>query len=337
MIKVNKKNIQIIKNKLRHKIFGMQFVDGILFKVIVYTMLISLGFVFIYPIIFMIVTSLKTNEDIVNNAIKWIPSSLHFDNYLEAFKQLGLDKLLYFRLNISGRKITIFVLPSLDNTFIKTIIVAGIPALATTITTSLAAYGFSRFNFPFKKVLFSLMLVTFLITPQILLIPQYVWYKDLKLVGTLWTYILPAIGGQGLNASLFILIFWSMFNMIPKSLEEAAKIDGANQISIFTKIALPLTIPGYIIVFLFSFVWYWNEVNLAGLYFGTSDWTTLPFQLSRYISELDRTVLGEFQQRLIMPIKMASTVTIIIPLLILYFFLQRHFVESIDRSGITGE
>jgi len=335
--RMNEKNIRKIKNKMRHRLFGMQFVDGLIYKIIIYTMLVSLGFVFIYPIIYMVVTSLKTNEDIVNNAVKWIPSSLHFENYKEAFRQLGLNHNIYFKANIGGRSVTTFILPTKDNVLVRTIVVAGLPAIVTTISTSLAAYGFSRYKFPLKKLWFSLMLASFLITPQILLIPQYVWYKNLKLVGTLWTYILPASFGQGLNAALFILIFWSMFNMIPKSLEEAAEIDGANNLSIFTKIAIPLTIPGFIIVFLFSFVWYWNEVNLAGLYFGKSEWTTLPYKLSSYMSQLDRTVIGEFQQRLVMPVKMAATVTIMIPLLILYFTLQRHFVESIDRSGITGE
>ena len=206
----------------------------------------------------------------------------------------------------------------------------------TTISTALTAYGFSRFKFPLKNLWFALMLATFIVTPQILLIPQYVWFYKLHLIGSLWTYIIPATFGQGLNAALFILILWSMFNMIPKSLEEAAKIDGAGNFAIFRKIAIPLTIPGFIIVFLFSFVWYWNEVNLAGLYLKNKTWTTLPLQLSSYIRSLT-SQHSIFLEKLNMPLKMAASLTIIFPLLILYFALQRYFVESIDCSGITGE
>jgi multiple sugar transport system permease protein len=342
LIKALKKvNYIRLKQKVKKRLLGMQLTDGILIKVIIYGMLISLGFVFLYPILYMVITSLKSDEDIMNTSLKWIPNLLEFKNYADVLKALKLIKTEKFILN----------------SLFQTTLIAGIPAICTLISASLAGYGFSRFRFPFKNVLFALMIATFIIAPQILAIPRFVWYKDLNLITIstdtpiglfdlkgywlfykpLLTYILPALLGQGINSALFILIFWSMFNMIPKSLEEAAKIDGASNIKIYTKIAIPLSKAGFIIVFLFSFVWYWNETYLANFYFGQSNLATLPMQLQRYISGVVNPNSGQLQRMLFQPEKMAATLIIIIPLLILYFSLQRYFVESIDRSGITGE
>lgn len=306
-----------LKGMIRKRLFGMQLTDGLIVKVITYLLLISLGFVFLYPIIFMVVSSFMSLDDLLDKTVKWVPRDLfYFKNITDAIKVLGMPQTLF-----------------------TTILVALLPAVSTTIATSLIGYGFSRFNFPLKKLFFILMLATFLIPPQIILLPQYLWYKDIGLLGTPITYILPALFGQGLNAAIFILIFFSFFNMIPKSYEEAAKLDGASNMGIFFRISVPISIPAFVIVFLFSFVWYWNDSYLATLYFGNSKfWTTLPMELTRFENSYSDLInQGTIQTAMNESIKMAGTLIATIPLLVLYLILQKQFVESFDKAGITGE
>ncbi len=137
------------------------------------------------------------------------------------------------------------------------------------------------------------------------------------------------------------MIFYQFFNTIPKVLDEAARVDGAGPIRVFLRVTLPLAVPAVVVVFLFSFVWYWNETYLTGIYIENAQ--TIPLQLSRFAASF-REQFGnvdpnaeDFTDRLNEAIYMAGTLISILPLLVLYFGLQKWFVESVDRSGITGE
>lgn len=315
---IDLKNIFLkIKKKLKKVFFGINFKEGLLSKIIIYALLIIFGFIYLYPLIFMAITSLKSTEDLVDTTIKWIPSTLEFSNYKEAINVLNFWNALF-----------------------KSFIVALVPSFINTIVASLTAYGFSRFRFPGRKVLFGIMLVTFIIPKQLIYIPQYTWFYRLDIIGSLFTYILPSSFGQGLYSSIYILVLYSMFNLIPKQLEESAKIDGASNLIVFWKVALPLVIPGIITVFLFSFVWYWNDADTASLYLaqpGKDYWATLPVMLARYQNSIFSITHGGIGAVLYQGIKMAGTLLIIIPLLIIYFSLQQYFVESVERTGIAGE
>ncbi len=283
----------------------------------VYFMLLLIGFVFIYPIIFMISYSLMDTADLVNPLVKWIPTKLYTGNYKEALRILDYGK-----------------------TLTQTIVITIIPSILQTISASLVGYGFSRFKFPGKNILFSIVIATFIIPPQVTVIPQFLIFRDLGLLGTIWSLIIPATFTQGIRSAIFIIIFYQFFNMFPKSLEEAAKIDGASIFTIFTKIVAPSAVPAYLISFLFSLVWYWNDTVITALYLG-EQWTTLPLQLQRFEDTFRRiyqSVPGMPSGKTINEaIVMAGTLLTILPLLIIYFFAQDWFVESIDRTGITGE
>lgn len=303
-------------NLQKSKIFKFKYSEKIELLA-VYFFLILIGFVFLYPIIYMISYSLMDTEDLINPLIKWIPSKLYMENFNQA-------------------NIVLDFFPSL----IKTLYVTIVPALLQTASASIIGYGFARFKFPFKNLLLALVVGTFIIPPQVTMIPQFLMYKNLELIDSVLAYILPAISGQGIRSAIFILIFYQFFKMLPKSLEEAAQIDGAGHLRIFFTIAVPSAFPAYIISFLFSFVWYWNETTLAALYFGDII-KTLPLQLQNFAASFQKlypvdpnTQTGKSLNE---AINMAGTFLNILPLLIIYFFTQRWFVESIDRTGITGE
>ncbi len=283
----------------------------------VYFTLLLIGFVFIYPVIYIISYSFMDTEDLVNPLVRWLPTKLYIGNFSEAASVLDFSA-----------------------TLIKTLIVTVLPSILQTISASIVGYGFSRFRFPGKKIMLAALLATFIIPPQVTMIPQFLMFRDLKLLETIWAFILPATFTQGIRSAIFVLIFYQFFNMLPRSLEEAAKIDGASTFRIFYRIAVPSATPAYIIAFLFSLVWYWNETTLTALYLGER-WATLPLKLQNFAVTFRRlypadpySVVGKNLNEAIV---MAGTFLTLIPLLMIYFFTQSWFVESIDRTGITGE
>lgn len=319
--KFDKKEFSI---KLKRFLFGMKFMDGFIFKAVIYILLISFSYIYLYPILYMLVNSFKTVDDLINPGVRWIPTVLEFENYAKAFKVLGFP----------------------GSIFTATWYVLKVSAAAT-ISSCIIGYGFARFKFKGKNILFALMLATFIL-PSIVTMPATMltfqkidtFLKTINpnwdFMSTEWTMLLPAMTGQGINAAIFILIFYQFYRTIPTILMESAEVDGASQFRIFRSIALPLALPSFLIVFLFSFVWYWNETFITGLFVGGQ--ITLPLKLQAFVASYNSIFPpGTPGAELNEAIKLAGNMVTILPLLVLYFAAQRYFTESIDRTGITGE
>lgn len=313
-----KEKFSIFKRKASKALFGFNNEKGILLKSIIYLLLLGIGFVYIYPVIYMFITSLQSLGDLLDMSVNWIPSSIYLENYREAFSVLNVRDAL-----LGSIKIALF------------------PTIFQVAISSIVGYGFARYNFPLKRLWLVLMIFSFIIPPQILMMPTYRLFSDLGLTGSISAFIIPALLGQGLNSTIFILIFYQFFRQTPKSLYEAAEVDGASQLRIFFRIAIPMAIPAFIVAFLFSFVWYWNETYLTSLYLtgSTSNLTTNMIQLEQFDSNYAAfyPAVESGPNRINEGIRMAGTVISIFPLLLVYFFLQRYFVESVDNTGITGE
>jgi len=301
--------------KLKKFFLGVNGTDGIVVRVLIYALLIGIGFVYLYPVFYMISSSFQSLSDLLNSSVIWIPSEFYLENFRRALQVLNFWPTLW-----------------------ETFIVAIIPAAIQAFVASVVGYGLARFEFRGKKIVLALILATFIIPPQVLVIPRYILFHNLGMLGSIMAYILPATFGQGLQSAIFILIFYQTFRTIPAALEEAAQLDGAGFFKIFYKIAIPMGSAAYIVSFLFSFVWYWNETQLAAIYFG-NQLTTLPLQLQSFVSQFEMMFTHTMTDQLNINegIEMAGTLLTILPLLIIYFVLQRWFVESVDRSGITGE
>jgi len=301
------------KTKARRYLLGMNFVDGFIYKIVIYTLLISFSYIYLYPVLFMLVNSFMSVDDLINPGIKWIPSALQFENYSRAIQVLELPKAIF---TTTGYVLKV--------------------SLSVTISSAIIGYGFAKFNFPLKKIMFVLMLATFILPSQVTMVANMLVFRNLGLMSTQNSMILPAIFGQGINAAIYILIFYQFFKTIPGVLMESAEVDGASHLKIFLKIAIPLAIPSFIIVFLFSFVWYWNETFITALYVGGQ--VTLPLKLQAFRASYSTLFPpGTPGSELNEAIMLAGNMLTILPLLVLYFIAQRYFVESIDRTGITGE
>ncbi|MCR1808782.1 carbohydrate ABC transporter permease [Haploplasma modicum] len=301
------------KQKIHRILFGMNFVDGLFYKLIIYILLISFSYIYLYPLLYMLTNSLMGSSDIINDGVKWIPTKLYLTNYKQAWKVLDIKK--------SFMSTTFYVLKV---------------SVLITFTSAITGYGFARFNFPFKKTLFILMLATFILPSQITMTSTMVIMRKLGIISTQKAMIYPAFLGQGISSAIYILIFYQFFKTIPQVLGESAEIDGASEFRIFRTIALPLAIPSIVVVFLFSFVWYWNETYLTGLMAGSN--LTLPLKILTFKSSYEALFPpGTPGAALNEAVVLAANMLVIFPLLIIYFVGQKQFTESIDRTGITGE
>jgi len=307
------------KEKIKRFLMGSKEKQGVVKNVVVYGLLICIGFVYLYPLLYMISTSFMNRDDLLDTSVKWIPSTLYLQNYKDAASSMD------FWSSIG-----------------KGFIIAGIPTLLNIVICMAIGYGFARYDFTGKKLMMLILIFSYILPSQVTMIPTYKLYNDMGILGTILTFILPALLGNGLNAPIFILIFYSFFKQIPKVLTEAAAIDGAGHIKTFFRIAVPTAVPAIVTVLLFSFVWYWNESYLTELYVqglsGNSFWTNLVVQLKNFDDTFtEKANTGSVATSLSESVRMAATTLSVLPLLIIYFFLQKQFVESIDRSGITGE
>lgn len=287
-------------------------------KVIMYALLISIGFVFLYPFLYMFINSFMSPEDLMNPAVSWVPSKLYFANYVKAFETLDFGR-----------------------SFWNSIYISLIAAVLQTAVAAVTGYGLARFNVKLKGIIMILILATFVLPVETLLIPRYVMFNSYKLLGSPLPTWLSAFTGQGLKSAVFILVFQQVFNGYPISLDEAAELDGAGKYKVFFKIALPIARPAIVLSMLFSFVWYWNETRQSGLYFGEVI-KTLPMKLGSFAASYANLydsagAATDAAMSINEAVTLAGTMLSCLPILIMFIILQKQFVESIEKSGITGE
>ncbi|MFD2329158.1 carbohydrate ABC transporter permease [Cohnella sp. GCM10020058] len=306
-----------IAERLRVALVGRQIVDGLLFKAALIAILIAIAVLYVKPLLYMMSTSLKTLPDLLDQSVRWIPGTLAWTNYEKA-----IGGLKYWR----SLGITSFI--------------ALTAAVLQTLACGITGYAFARLHIPGKKFWFAIVILTFLIPQQTLVIPLYVMYVKLGWLNTVLPFIVPAVVAQGIKGSLFIIIFRQFFSTLPKELEESARMDGAGAFRTYWRIMIPLSRPALLIVFLFSFVWHWNDYFEPALYLKGANFYPLSLSLEHLQSNLNfmsgsssglTNVVVDVNE----PIKMAAAFLIILPPLILYMFAQRYFVEGIERTGIV--
>ena len=266
---------------------------------VVYALMIFLALLFMLPIFWMASTSLKLPREIFAWPPEWIPSSPQWGNYAEAF---GKYPLARYMLN-SG----ILVIAN---------VIGGL------ISVPIISYGFARFDFPFKNALFLLMLSTMMVPGHIKLIPLFWLYSRLDMIDTYWPLILPAYFGN----PFFVFLMTQFIRTIPRDLDDAARIDGAGAWGILYRIIIPLSRPALTVIVVFTFVWVWNDF-LEPIIF-LRDWDSYPISVG----------LAFFQGRYSVEwhLFMGATLVSIIPILVVYFFAQKHLIGGLASIGIKG-
>lgn len=270
-------------------------------NVIVFIILTVLCILWIMPLIWVLSTSLKTEVAASAWPIKWIPSEPTLENFNAV-------------LNDSQANVKVWFINSVVNASIYTVLVL--------IVDSLAAYAFARFQFKGRDILFFIMLGTMMIPNVLNLVPLYAIVNEFGWVDTRWALIIPGV------ASVFgVFLLRQFFIGIPRELEEAASIDGANHFQIFYKIMLPLVKPGLIVLGLFSFLANWNDYMWPLTVINSNSQRTLTIGLS--------VLKGTYN--VLYAKMMAVTVLSIVPIIIMFIFAQKYFMQGSNiSSGIKG-
>ena len=271
-------------------------------KAVIYHILVfAVGLVMIYPLIWMVMSSFKPTNTIFQTAGSLIPETFTFENYINGWK--GFAKVTFA-------------------TFFKnSLFISVVATIGTVISSAIVAYGFARFKFKGKKLLFSAMLLSMMLPAQVLMIPQYLWYQKLNWVGSYMPLIVPyffAIQG------FFVYLISNFISGIPRDLDEAAKIDGCSYVSIFTKIILPLIKPALVTAGIFSFMWRWDDFLSALLYVNKSAKYPVSLALKLFCDPGSSSDYGAM-------FAMASLS--ILPSVLIFIFFQRYLVEGISTSG----
>lgn len=328
-------------------------------KIVIYLILISFSYIFMSPLLRVLIDSLKIKSDITNPDVVWIPTALTLKNYSSAMKGMWIWRI---DRSMNG---------ALISTFLNSVFYSVLAALFQTFVSCTAGYAFARFNFKFKKFWFFGLILAFVIPTALLTIPRKVMLQALinktsspsnlfglpantprtnkidglfSVVATI-PVLLITILGQGVNSSILIFISYSFFKMIPVALDEAAQIDGANFFQIFWHVIIKMSISTIIVVFLFAFVWNWNDIysikNLTALQTNQLSYLSLPQALDGFRYKVSQgeqeSGISTAEQESNNPgLTSAAIVISITPLLILYAFAQKKFVEGIENTGVTG-
>jgi ABC-type glycerol-3-phosphate transport system permease component len=270
-----------------------------------HTLMIVFSLVMVYPLIWWVGASLKSNAELGSPGI--FPSVPKWSNYTDGWHA------------IPGRTFTDFYL----NTF-------GLEAMvliATLFSTTLVAFGFARLDFPLKSLWFSILMMTLMMPSQVLIIPQYAMFHQLGWVNTYLPFVVPHLVASGAGGSFFVFLLIQFIRGIPKDLDESAKIDGCSWFGIFWRVVLPLTQPAIVTIMIFCFLWNWDDFLGHLLYLNSVDKYTVGLAL-RMIN--DAQSAQEWGQLL------AMSLVSILPATIVFTFLQRYFVEGIATTGIKG-
>ena len=287
------------------------FILGVCMAIII----VGVCYIILSPIFGIISRAFMAPQDMANPLIFLIPQNFTLDHVNNAITYMGywasLASTLLFSFSFS---------------------------IVHVIIGSMVGYGFARFRFPGANVLFALVIVTIVVPVQAYMVPMFINFRffmgtNHALTGTPWALFLLTLTGVGLRSGLYIYIFRQFFRGLPKEIEEAALIDGAGALSTFVRVMLPNALPAIITVFLFAFVWHYNDTFYTSLL-----WTGNDFLSTRLMS-LGHTFENLAQVRnplLIQMVVFAGVMLAILPILTIYLFLQRYFVEGLERSGIVG-
>jgi len=266
-------------------------------------LLVLLCCFFILPWFWMLTTSLKTQAQVVEIPIRWIPSPAAWQNYPNAFFRDPNQPLLLYLQN--------------------TVYVAVVSVVGAVISNTMVAYGFARLQWPGRNLLFIVVIATLLVPFPVVMIPLYLLWRSLELTNTYWPLILPA----WLASPFFIFLLRQFFLTIPQELSESARIDGASELRIMAQVIVPLARPALAVVALFEFIRQWNDFLGPLIFLNEKTKFTIALGLRNMQNAYGLSNFGE--------IMAASTITVL-PIVLIFFLAQRTFIQGITFTGLKG-
>lgn len=266
---------------------------------VVQALVAIVGVFFLFPYLWLVLTSFKSVPETSQVPPTFWPAAWHAENYLAAVTVIPF--LLYFR---------------------NTIIVCVGVIVGKLVSCTLPAYGFSRVQWPGRDIIFYLVLATMMLPYQVTMIPLFVVFTKLHWLNTYWPLVAPAYLGD----AFFIFLLRQFFLTIPPELSDAARVDGAHELDIFWRIVLPLAVPALATVALFSFMNTYTDFLTPLIYLNNDQLWTLSLGMAGYLGRLGAK----------WNVLMAGAVLFTLPMIILFFFTQRAFIQGITMSGLKG-
>jgi len=299
---------------------------GLLLGICLVVILLGVSYIIISPIIGVLSKAFMSSVDLANPLIFLIPQNFTFENMMYALRHMN-----YVR------------------TLITTLIYALSFALIHVFIASMVGYGFARFRFKGSGLLFGLVILTIVVPVQSYMVPLFINFRyflgqpDWNMIRIVsiggvdmpfsWSVLLLSLGGVGLRSGLYIYIFRQFFRGLPKEIEEAAFVDGASPLYTYAKVMIPNAVPAIVTVFLFAFVWHYNDTFYASLLMhGNRFMSSMLLGLGPTFNmqeDVDNPLVTEL-------VVFAGVLLTITPILTIYLILQRYFIEGLERSGIVG-
>ncbi len=262
--------------------------------------LILTSLVMVYPLIWMLASSLKPDNQIFGNLGLW-PSEFRWDNYTAGWDAMAVSFTRFF----------------LNSTFVTVLSVIG-----NVISCSFAAYAFARLEFTGKNIWFALMMMTLMIPYHVVLIPQYILFLKIGWVDSYLPLIVPRfLAGD----AFFIFLMVQFFRQLPRELDEAAMIDGCSPFKIYWAIIMPLSIPAMATAAIFSFIWTWEDFLGPLVYLNDMRDYTVPLALRSFIAQDSVSAYGQL---------FAMSILSIVPIILFFIIFQRLIIRGIAMSGL---
>lgn len=275
-------------------------------RAIVYILITLLGLIMLYPLIWLVSAALKPSREVLNS-ISLIPSEVRLDNFAAGWH---------------------LVRPyTFDKFFINTFIIVLSCVFCSLVISLFVGYAFARVNFRFKSFWYSVLFVTIMLPATTTMVSRYVIFSELGWLNTFLPFIVPAALGVGNGGGFFIHLVAQFIKGIPQELDEAAKIDGCSTLGIITRIILPLCKPSLFSVAIFAFMWNWDDFQNQLIYLTKPELYTVALAMRSTIDSSGADNWGAV---------MAMALCAVLPAIIMFFCLQKYFVEGVSTSGLKG-
>jgi len=265
-------------------------------NILIFSLLTIVAVMFIIPFLWVISTSLKPESAVFS--LKWIPETWRFDNYLKVFEKIPF-------------------LPYLKNS----VVISLLTIIGTVLSSSIVAYAFGCLEWPGRNTIFIFIIATMMLPLQVIMIPLFIMFKELGWLNTIKPLTIPAFFGGG---AFNIFLLRQFFLSIPKSLLDAARIDGCSELRLYWSIVLPLAKPALATVAIITFMFAWNDFLGPLIYLSEKAQGTLALGIAQYAGQMN----PEYS------ILMAASVLMMLPIIIIFFMFQKHFIQAFTMSGI---
>ena len=269
-------------------------------KIVITAVMVILGLICIYPFIFMLSSSFKPSGDVLSTPLQIIPSNFTMMNFETLFNNEFYDFFQWFG---------------------NTVVMTGLTLILKFFIITITAYGFAKMKFPGRDAIFLVLLAGLMIPSDIMIMPRYIIFKELHILNTMWSLILPAAVDV-----YFVFLLRQAFVAVPEALSEAARIDGCNHFTIYRRIILPLCMPQVATMLLFSFVWSWNDYMSPYLYISDINKQMISVGIKLLASGLAQDYGAQ----------MAGATLVLVPVIIAFFLCQKYFVEGITAGAVKG-